>query len=444
VVIGANVGTTMTGWIVALVGIKIQMGALAMPLIGVGMLTRLLGRAGSRVAGLGQALAGFGIFFLGIDALQGGFSGLTPLLDQLDLVTTGWPALAVFLGLGFGMTVITQSSSAAFAITLTGSVPLDLAAAAAIGTNIGTTSTAAFAAMSATPAAKRVATAHILFNIITAIAALILLRPLLAVSGGLAGLFAAEADMPATLAVFHTLFNVTGAVLIWPLVRRLTAYLRSIYVTPAEMVAVPRYLDRTLFSLPDLALRAMARELARMARMTFRLARDSVERPPALAQGAAQSEHDGLVLLGAEIRLFADQIAASGPSEMVAAGLQDLIRATQHLSELAEMGRALRNQPMLSAAPSMPEWSGLLDTTRICLTLRSKGEPQFLTPEEAAGLLDQIEDSYQAVKSRLLAAASVGAMPVTAMDQALTEAQAIRRMAAIALKAQRRLTPWSS
>lgn len=79
------------------------------------------------------------------------------------------------------------------------------------------------------------------------------------------------------------------------------------------------------------------------------------------------------------------------------------------------MDRALRTHPTLPAATSLPEWTALLDIAKICLTLRSKGEPQFLTPQEAAGLLGQIEDSYQAVKAKLLRTASVGAAPSHAL-----------------------------
>jgi phosphate:Na+ symporter len=182
VVIGANVGTTMTGWIVALLGIKVQMSTVAMPLVGIGMLIRLTGRTGSRASGIGQAIAGFGTFFLGIGVLQEGFANLAPLIASVRLDDAGLAGMVLSLLLGTALTVVTQSSSAAVAITLTattmGSIPPEIAAAVVIGTNIGTTSTAIFAGFSATPAAKRVATAHVLFNLLTACLALVLISPL--------------------------------------------------------------------------------------------------------------------------------------------------------------------------------------------------------------------------------------------------------------------------
>ena len=89
VVFGTNVGTTMTGWLVALVGVKVDVGALALPLVGAGAALRLAARGASGPAGLGQALTGFGLFFLGINILQQGFAGLTDLVPTLYAANTG-------------------------------------------------------------------------------------------------------------------------------------------------------------------------------------------------------------------------------------------------------------------------------------------------------------------------------------------------------------------
>ena len=178
VVFGTNLGTTTTAWLVVLAGTGFDAATMALPLVGIGMILRLVGANRQRTAGLGQAIAGFGVFFLGIGFLQDGFDDVTPMLATLDLDAGAWLAVPAFVALGFALTVVTQSSSAAIAIALTasagGSVPLLLAAAAVIGTNIGTTSTAAFAAVGATAPARRVAAAHIIFNVVTAVIALAL------------------------------------------------------------------------------------------------------------------------------------------------------------------------------------------------------------------------------------------------------------------------------
>ena len=447
VVIGANVGTTMTGWIVALLGIKIQMGTLAMPLIGIGMLVRLTGRTGSRASGIGQAIAGFGTFFLGIGVLQEGFANLTPLITTLRLDDAGLAGMALSLLLGAVLTVVTQSSSAAVAITLTattmGSIPPELAAAVVIGTNIGTTSTAVFAGLSATPAAKRVATAHVLFNLLTACVALILISPLIAASYRISGLFAGEADMPAMLAVFHTLFNLIGAMLMWPVVRRLTSFLHKLYVTPAEEIATPRHLDRTLLDVPDLALRALARELIRMTHITFRLARNVVEQSPSPLRRTIQDEAEGLVLLGREIKLYTDRLAARSSSSDIAARLSDLIRAAQHLIDLASaVAPRSAADDLPATAMSLPQWKELQQAALDCLVLSGTGHAELLGGPESERLHGRVEETYQLLKKGLLQAAATGALPLTVMDRALTRAQSIRRLAGIALKAQRRLSSW--
>lgn len=160
VIYGSNIGTTMTGWLVAIVGFKINVEAFALPMIGLGMLFRITGGE-SRRAHFGLALAGFGLFFIGIDVLKDAFDGLAAAIDLAEFTAEGITGVLLFTAIGFLMTVLTQSSSAAIAITLTaatgGVVGLYAAAAMVIGANVGTTTTAAIAVIGATANAKRVA-----------------------------------------------------------------------------------------------------------------------------------------------------------------------------------------------------------------------------------------------------------------------------------------------
>jgi phosphate:Na+ symporter len=135
-------------------------------MIGAGMALELLGRGRVRLAGLGAALSGFGLFFLGIGILAAGFAEVA---DRMPMVESEGPLTIVLaLGLGILLTLVTQSSSAAVVIALkaaaSGGLALVPAAAVVIGTNIGTTSTAGFAAIGATTKAKRVVLAHVAFN----------------------------------------------------------------------------------------------------------------------------------------------------------------------------------------------------------------------------------------------------------------------------------------
>ncbi|WP_420428349.1 Na/Pi symporter [Algiphilus sp.] len=271
VVYGANIGTTMTGWLVAAVGFKIKVEAFALPLIGIGMALRLSGSR-SRRGALGEALAGFGLFFIGIDFLRGAFEGLAQVVDLSAIPSGSVVGLLLFVGIGFFMTLVTQSSSAAIAITLTAATGglVDLAAAAAmvIGANVGTTSTAVLATLGATANARRVASAHVVFNVLTGAVALALLPIMLWLVSQTSRLLALDAAPAVALAVFHTLFNVLGVLLLWPLTGRLSQWLGQRFATAEELLGKPRYLDATTAGTPALALEAMRLELRRMIGMT--------------------------------------------------------------------------------------------------------------------------------------------------------------------------------
>ncbi|MGQ9766574.1 MAG: Na/Pi cotransporter family protein [Anaerolineae bacterium] len=264
VIIGANVGTTSTGWIVSLLGFKLNVAAFALPFIGVGALLRLL-MAGRR-ANLGMALAGFGLIFVGIGFLQEGMGGLT---ERIDLSAFSPASLAGRLGLALAgtiMTVLLQSSSAAVALTLTalysGAIGLTQAAYLVIGQNLGTTVTALLASAGAAVPARRTALAHILFNALTGLLAFGVTPQLLAVVNWLAhALDNAEASM--VIALFHTVFNLLGAALFLPFIG---PFARGIVrLIPDRGPAFTRHLDRSLLLAPSVAVEATARELGEVA-----------------------------------------------------------------------------------------------------------------------------------------------------------------------------------
>jgi phosphate:Na+ symporter len=246
VIFGTNVGTTMTGWLVSLVGFGFKIESFALPLLALGVALRLTA-AGKRAQGLGDALAGFGLFFLGLALLKDAFAGLAASYGAGAAagLAGGWPAA---LAVGFVATVLTQSSSAAIAIILTaasgGMASLADAAAAVIGANLGTTSTAAFAALKATAAARRLALGHIAFNLITGVVAVALLPALLVAVRQLADVLDLERNPAIVLALFHTVFNVFGVVLLLPLSSRLAAGLERLFRSTEDDLARPQHLDR--------------------------------------------------------------------------------------------------------------------------------------------------------------------------------------------------------
>lgn len=438
-IIGANVGTTMTGWLVALVGVKIDVAALALPLIGLGMLGRLAFRGGSRLFGAGQAMAGFGAFFLGVGVLQTGFADLLGDIGHLVTGDVTLVSLVAALAAGVVVTILTQSSSAAIALALTaaatGEIPLAMTAMAVIGTNIGTTSTAVLAALGATPAARRVATAHVIFNASAAAAALALLSPLLWVSAWLTAGFNPQGETPAILAMFHTLFNLLGTLIMALMGSRLIAFLQRRFVSAEESLARPRYLDPTLASVPALALRGLVLEVERMRKAAFALV---LHRREAKAAGVVGGEGQ-LEPLGREIRKFIGEMSAGRLPDVVAVALPDLIRAVQHLEEIERRSLYLRTPPAGIVAAST-SWARLRQV--LADSLEGPGADVELEPA-CNRLIETAERAYQQVKTDLLQSTARGALIVDQLDDALDLADAFRRCAELAAKTHRRLGPWA-
>lgn len=438
-IIGANVGTTMTGWLVALVGVRVDMAALALPLIGLGMLGRLAFRRRSRLFGAGQAMAGFGAFFLGVGILQAGFSDL---LGDVGYLMTGdvtFVSLIAALAIGVTVTVLTQSSSAAIALALTaaatGQIPLVLTAMAVVGSNIGTTSTALLAALSATPAARRVAMAHVIFNATAAAGALVLLSPLLWLSAWLTAGINPQGETPAILAMFHTLFNLLGAGIMALTGSRLIDFLQRRFVSAEESLARPRYLDPTLAAVPSLALRGLVLEVERMREAAFAMV---VHRRGAKQGGAAMDE-DRLQPLGLEIRNFIGRMSAGPLPDAVADALPDVIRAVQHLEEIERMSLRLKSLPAGMEAAST-SWAGLRQA--LADSLEGPGADAAELGPACTRLIETAERAYQQVKTDLLQATARGSLPVGQLDGALDLADAYRRCAELAAKTHRRLGPW--
>jgi phosphate:Na+ symporter len=264
VVMGASLGTTGTGWIVSVLGLKVSVGFYALPVVGIGAFMRLLGSG--RWRSLGFALAGFGIIFIGIESLQEAMEGLSGVLRLQELPSSGFLGHLIAMAIGIVLTIVMQSSSAAIATTLTalhaGSLNFDQAASLVIGAAIGTTVTGALAAIGGSVPAKRTALAHILFNLSTGLIALLLL-PLF-----LRGIAWAQANLgldpgATSLAAFHTAFIAAGVLIFLPFVR---AFSRRIeHLLPEHDASPTRHLDDSLLQAPSIALEATRRALRETA-----------------------------------------------------------------------------------------------------------------------------------------------------------------------------------
>jgi phosphate:Na+ symporter len=351
VLFGANLGTTATGWIVAFAGLKVDFSVFALPLIALGAALKLAGEK-RPVAAWGEAVAGFGLLFYGIVLMQSGFADVSAnwQIPQSD----GMLGMALQALIGVAMTVIMQSSSASTAIALTaaqsGLIDVTGAAAVVIGANIGTTVTAVLASLGATPNAKRVAAAHVLFNVITAIAAFVVLPWLIPSITSIIALFDRGQAPATTLAIFNTLFNALGILLMWPFVPYLTRKLQSHFAGVRHAGAMPQFLDQTTLPVPGLAVRALASELERM----LALARESIwwslpssaprvqgsndmaaeSNPQDLGQ-AEQARHDLKRLLAAS-EDFVEQMSRVAMDGETGERLACLLRVRRYLDNVVE------------------------------------------------------------------------------------------------------------
>jgi phosphate:Na+ symporter len=298
VVFGASLGTTGTGWIVSVLGLKVSIGFYALPLVGLGALMKLL--AASRWRPLGVALAGFGLIFIGIDTLQQAMQGLAGVFNLAALPSSGLTGHVLAMLIGTLMTVIMQSSSAAVATILTalhaGAVNFEQAASLVIGAAVGTTITGALAAIGGTTSAKRTALAHILFNLATGLIAVVMLPLFLLILRQAQELGWLEPGA-VSLAAFHTGFIAVGVALFFPFIGRFSRFIERLL--PERESGLVRHLDDTLLSVPAVALEATRRALTETACVMMESILDQVEgRAPAEAATRRADIKQALLRIG--------------------------------------------------------------------------------------------------------------------------------------------------
>jgi phosphate:Na+ symporter len=240
VIYGANIGTTITGWMVTLLGFKLQLGTVAMPALFGASLLALLAQGGW--ARSGRIAAGLCLIFIGLDMMQTGASGLGDFLTPETLPQGGlWGDLQlVFLGLL--VTVVMQSSSAAMAIALVflggGGISFEQAAAMVIGMNLGTTLTAILASLGGSVAMRQTALANLFFNLGTALIA----YPLLILTAPILIHIAISVGETTALVLFHTGFNLAGALLFLPFTHRFARWIETLVPDQAKVAGSGRFL----------------------------------------------------------------------------------------------------------------------------------------------------------------------------------------------------------
>ena len=294
VIMGANIGTTVTAWLISLLGFKTDISVLAVPLMAVGFILSIAKR--EKYKNISEFIIGFALLFLGLSLMKNSVPDLRQTPEILSFIQQwtgyGFGSVLIFLVFGTVLTLVLQSSSATMALTLImmslGWIPFDMAAAMVLGENIGTTITANIAAAVGNPNARRAALAHTVFNVFGVIWALILFRPFLSLIGIIitwlgypnptlidysAGIEAGSADSTAALygvSMLHTLFNtINTLVLIWfvPVIAKFVTWAIKSKPEDEEQTIRLKFINAGPMGTAELALEEARKEIIHFAQI---------------------------------------------------------------------------------------------------------------------------------------------------------------------------------
>lgn len=274
IIFGANLGTTTGAWIVAGFGLKVNIAAYALPLLVFGVI--LMAQTAKPLRGAGWICAGLGFLFLGIHYMKDGFASYADTIDLSAYAVPGVAGLLLFTLIGVVATVVMQSSHATLVLVITalgaGQITYENGLALAIGSNVGTTITAIIGSLNSGVGGKRLALAHLWFNLTTGLIALTFIVPFTNAVEYISGALGISAtDYTLKLAVFHSLFNLVGVVLMTPLIGPMVRQLERLLKERKPLRDGPRYLSAAALELPEVALRAVLKETRHLFRNAFTL-----------------------------------------------------------------------------------------------------------------------------------------------------------------------------
>ncbi|WP_167347796.1 Na/Pi cotransporter family protein [Campylobacter hyointestinalis] len=220
IIYGANLGTVTGAWLVAGLGLKVDIASYAMPLIVVGML--FIFNKSDKIKGCGYFLFSIGLLFLGIAYMKSGFDNIKDTIDLSKYAMSGVSGLLVYTLIGLVMTVVMQSSHATLTLAITAlganQITYENSVAIAIGSNVGSTIMAIIGSLNANSDGKKLTVAHVIFNVTSAIITLIFINFFIFITDETAKIAGVrDDDYTIKLAIFHTYFNVTGVLLFYPL-----------------------------------------------------------------------------------------------------------------------------------------------------------------------------------------------------------------------------------
>lgn len=254
VIFGANLGTSTGAWLIAGFGLKVNLSEYALPLLVFGILFIFQGH--KKIKGLGYILAGLGFLFLGIHYMKESFEAIKETLDLVEYAIPGIRGLLIYTLMGFAATIIMQSSHATMVLIITAlaahQITYENALALAIGSNVGTTVTAILGSLGANVEGKRLAAAHFLFNMVTGLLALALIKYFEVCVDWVAQILTiADDNYTLKLAIFHSLFNLLGIMVLFPFIDKLVKVLEKTIKPAKSNIFKPKYLNNSAAGFPE-------------------------------------------------------------------------------------------------------------------------------------------------------------------------------------------------
>lgn len=266
IIYGINLATITTGWFLAGFGLKVDIGAYAMPLIVIGMLCMI--NKTQKIKGFGYFLFSIGLLFLGISYMKGGFDNIKESIDLSQFAMSGIIGLLVYTFIGIVITVLIQSSHASLTLAIAalsvGQITYENAVGIAIGSNVGSTVMAVIGSINANIEGKKLTVAHVLFNVSCAVISIIFIVPFMYITDITSDYFnIAKDDYTLRLAVFLSYFNAVGVIIFYPLIpfieKMLNKFMKDTH--KRSKVHSAKYLDEHALQFPDSALEVLNKEL---------------------------------------------------------------------------------------------------------------------------------------------------------------------------------------
>lgn len=334
VVLGANIGTTATSWIVATIGFKLDIAEFALPFIGIGGLVSLFLGKSPRYYQVSHLLVGFGFLFLGLDQMKNSVGAFAETFDPARFAGSPW---WVFVAVGLVLTAIMQSSTVTVAIMLTalhgGLFEFREAALAVVGCSVGTTSTAFLGSLNAATATKRVAMTNVVYNVFAAALAIVTL-PLY--TRGFEHFWGPDFDQVLAVAFFFTAFNVMGVLAFLPLIGPFSRLVERL--APERSTQRTRVIGNIAPNVPEAAVPGMQEEVHHLLLGVIDLHRTllGVKQPvrsllPWREEAGVAERYDGLKLLQADIITYGTKVEQHG----LGSTGSDALNRAMHAARLA-------------------------------------------------------------------------------------------------------------